>query len=143
MAAPTLPAKAGSSRSRSSSSKKKTTTRKTSTTKRRLGLAAGRTKQITQAAITTGEIVGSGAAASALAGWRGNAGLKLGPVDGRLIAGLGAMVAGMWNKTTNAHLVNIGIGVLGSWVHEQAFEMGSKWAGSIAASRASPARSPG
>ena len=128
MAAATLPARAGSA------SKRKTGTKKpTPSTRSRLNAATARTKQIVQASIITGEILGAGAAASAVAGWRGNQGIKLGPVDGRLIAGLGAMIAGMWDpKTTNQHLVNVGIGVLGSWTHEQAFEMGAKWSGSAA-----------
>ncbi|MCX7020722.1 MAG: hypothetical protein NTW26_00340 [bacterium] len=112
--------------SAASVSPKKSQGSKTSTTAERARLSRTRETQLKGLAWTGGEILGSMAAATAIAGYKADdLGLFNDRVDARLVAGAGALVYGLWNeKKTNVHAVNVGLGILGSWLYDKAHAFG-------------------
>jgi len=93
-------------------------------------LGTGRLAQAAEAGLFAGEVIATGGAASALSGYREAQGksLKLGPVDTRVLAGLGFYGGALWNpKKINVHLLNVGTGFLSSFTHEAAFETGARY----------------
>lgn len=93
-----------------------------------LGPTAG---HVAQAMVPVAEVTGTGFVASALSGYREAQGkdLKIGPVDGRVVAGLGFIGSALYGRKTGycPHRLNIGTGFLGSFLHEVGFETGSKF----------------
>ena len=99
--------------------------------------AAGRGKQVYEAAVPVAEFAGATALASAVNGFQAGrkSDLQVGygdyKVDGRLVAGLGALIFAMWKSgQTNSHALNIGTGFLTSWAADKAtvygHDMGAK-----------------
>jgi hypothetical protein len=89
------------------------------------------------------EIVGGAAFASWLAAWRKAKGqqMKIGGIDGRIIGGLGMHLVAMLAFPKHAaaeHVMNLGTGVLGSFLIDAAAEMGTKYGGQSAAAAAAP-----
>ena len=108
-------------------SKTKPKTKKAGLRGKLMGYAASpKTKQVTTAIIPAAEMIGAASVASALAAYRKAQGkdLKLGPVDLRIVAGLGLHVLGLWKPATNTHLVNLGTGLLGSFLIDKARDYG-------------------
>ena len=114
--------------------------------------AAGRGKQVYEAAVPVAEFAGATALASAVSGFQtGRAatpgtfidGIQVGygdyKVDGRLVAGLGALIFAMWKSgQTNPHALNIGTGFLTSWAAEKSFVYGHGMGEKMAARTATP-----
>jgi len=117
------------------SSKKKTPAKKSaSATKKRTSAARGRTAAIQHTAICAGEILGVGAASSALSAYRQAKGKSLliaDTVDARVVGGLLGVVAGLWKPSAkwSQHAINAGLGALGSWGHEYSFEVSGTYFG--------------
>lgn len=94
-------------------------------------VGSGPVGQVMTAMVPVAEVTGTGFVASALSGYREAQGkdLKIGPVDLRAVAGLGFIGSALYGRKTGfcPHRLNIGTGFLGSYLHEIAFETGSKF----------------
>ncbi len=94
-------------------------------------IGSGPMAHVLATTVPVAEVVGTGFVASALSGYREAQGkdLKIGPVDARVLAGLGFMGLAVRGRDSgfNPHLLNIGTGFLSSFSHEAAFEVGSSY----------------
>jgi hypothetical protein len=122
------PAKASTAKKASKKSSKKTGKR----SKRASGIwsrilgAKGRQGQVTKAAVTVGEVILAGAAAQGIKAVYQGRGGDFSPmgVDLRIPLGLAAFVPALWKKeSTNHHWLNIGTGILGSYLFDKTYEM--------------------
>jgi len=99
-------------------------------------------KQYTTVAKSAGTILGTGVLLSAISGYRESSDQRVGegliihpkyaPVDLRVVLGLGGLVAGQAarGKTSwSPRFTEVGVGSLASWLFDQAYERGAKWAG--------------
>lgn len=95
----------------------------------RFAAAADRTKQLTDLAVFGGEVGGATWVSSLASGYLGDK-INLGEkVDGRLVASAAALGWGAWDpKKPNHHAVNIGLGILGSWLAERGMAYGARMA---------------
>jgi hypothetical protein len=120
------PAKASASKKPKKGGKRTKRAARTSSIWSRILGAKGRQGQITKSAVTVGEVILAGAAAQGVKAVYEGRGGDFSPmgVDLRIPLGLAAFVPALWKKeSTNHHWLNIGTGILGSYLFDKTYEM--------------------